>query len=167
MCSYISHECETQTLIKKHHAERMPLCHSVIFLLFWVIAGIMDWKLQKYWATVACFYCKKAINWRNTWSVKLKMMDSERDSVVDWTRPHQNCCYLPAIVFHFTGYWFVGMLEIVVGICGTVYASYSFICSFIILAPCVYLGVPNSFIKRDLDVMMAQDIKYGQSWDIN
>ena len=56
----------------------------------------MDLKLNKDWTTLAYFYCNKAINWHNTRSVKLKMMDSERDSVVGWTRPRLKDDY-PAI----------------------------------------------------------------------
>ena len=33
------------------------------------------------------FLLQQVVNWRNTRSVKLKMIDSERDSIVSWTRP--------------------------------------------------------------------------------
>ena len=59
-------------LRKKDHAEQLPLCHGVVFLLFWLNRGIMDLRLDNNGTTLLCFYCNKAINWRNTQSVKLK-----------------------------------------------------------------------------------------------
>ena len=73
-------ECETQTLMEKDYAERLPLGHGVVFLLCWVIRGIMDLKYHKDWTILPCFYCNISINWCGTlWKVKLKMIHLEHN----------------------------------------------------------------------------------------
>ena len=88
-----SQEYETRTLIEKNYAKRLPLGHGVVFLLFWVNIGIMDLKYHKDWTTLPWFYCNKCKLWYGNWTKKLKMIDSERDSVVGWTRPALNSYY--------------------------------------------------------------------------
>ena len=76
----VSQEYETWTLMGKDYAKRLPLSHGVVFILFWVMRGIMELKYHKDWNTLPCFYCNKAFSWRNTRSVKLKMIVSRPDT---------------------------------------------------------------------------------------
>ena len=78
ICAIVSRQCETRSLIGKDSDERLPLYHIVVFLLFWVIGGIMELKLHKYWTTLLAFTTKSD----NSRSEILKMIDSGRDYVV-------------------------------------------------------------------------------------
>ena len=82
----VSWECETRSIIGNDSTEHLPLGHSVVFLLFeWLDES---WTIN--WTKIWLLYCAFTATrnyWRDVRSVKLKMIDSERDSVVGWTRP--------------------------------------------------------------------------------
>ena len=53
--------CETRTLNKKYHSERLSLSQSMLFFNMCWYRKITDLKLDNNWTTLPCFYCNKEI----------------------------------------------------------------------------------------------------------
>ena len=57
----VSWQCESRSFIGKDSAKRQPLSHGVVFLLFWVLGGIMELKYQKNWTTLLAFTASRQL----------------------------------------------------------------------------------------------------------